>query len=84
MSRDKDEEFSVKIPVVKGIGDKDKKKYRLLKALRSGINYAKQVRSAKMAEMEENPTEGNREFVGRICMDISQIEGAYRENGGIL
>jgi hypothetical protein len=63
---------------------KDKKKYRLLKALRSGLSYAKQVKAAKAAEFEDDPTEAKRGIVELIGHDIAQLEAAYRENGGVL
>ena len=66
------------------ISDKEKSKYRLLKALRAGLSYAKQVRAAKAAELEDDPTEAKRGIVELIGHDIAQLEAAYRENGGVL
>jgi hypothetical protein len=63
---------------------KDKKKYRLLKALRSGLSYAKQVKAAKAAELEDDPIEAKRDVVTTIGQEIARIEAAYRENGGVL
>ena len=71
-------------PTENYVSDKDKAKYRLLKALRAGLSYAKQVRAAKAAELEDDPIEAKRGIVELIGQEIAQIEAAYRENGGVL
>ena len=66
------------------VSDKEKRKYRLLKALRAGLAATKELRAIKIAKEAEISTEAKRGIIEALSRDISQIEAAYRENGGVL